>query len=87
MKGFGVGLFEDYVTKEELPQFLPDDEIDRLINAQNTATQIVDQQAQDLKVPRSRNLIDDFRHMELQKVLNDFYTHQGMAEPRLKSEH
>ncbi|HAY88192.1 MAG TPA: hypothetical protein DCY51_01975 [Bacteroidetes bacterium] len=87
MKGFGVGLFEDYVTKEELPQFLPDDEIDRLINAQNTATQIVDQQAQDLKVLRSRNLIDDFRHMELQKVLNDFYTHQGMAEPRLKSEH
>lgn len=80
MKGFGVGLFEDYVTKEELPQFLPYDEIDRLINAQNTATQIIDQQAQDLKALRNRNLIDDFRHMELQKVLNDFYTHQGMAE-------
>ena len=80
MKGFGVGLFEDYVTKEELPQFLPDDEIDRLINAQNTATQIIDQQAQDLKALRNRNLIDDFRHMEPQKVLNDFYTHQGMAE-------
>jgi putative membrane protein len=80
MKVYGVGLFNDHVTKEELPQCLPAEEIDRLVNARNTATQIIDQQAQDLKELRSRDLIDDFRHMELQKVLNDFYTHQGKAE-------
>jgi putative membrane protein len=80
MKVYGVGLFNDHVTKEELPQCLPAEEIDRLVNARNTATQIIDQQAQDLKELRSRDLIDDFRHMELQKVLNDFYIHQGQAE-------
>jgi|TARA_B110000879_G_C11137422_1_gene498759 putative membrane protein len=80
MKVYGVGLFNDHITKEELPQCLPAEEIDRLVNAQNTATQIIDQQAQDLKELRSRDLIDDFRHMELQKVLNDFYIHQGQAE-------
>jgi putative membrane protein len=80
MKAYGVGLFDDHIIQEELPQCLPADEIDRLINAQNTATQIIDQQAQNLKSLRQRDLIDDFRHMELQKVLNDFYTHQGKAE-------
>jgi putative membrane protein len=80
MKSYGVGLFDDHVTKEELPQCLPAEEIERLLNAQNTATQIIDQQSQDLKEFRSRDLIDDFRHMELQKVLSDFYTHQGKAE-------
>jgi len=29
---------------------------------------------------RKDNLIDDFRHMELQKVLNDFYIFQGQCE-------
>ncbi len=29
---------------------------------------------------RASGTIDDFRHMELQNILNDFYTHQGKAE-------
>jgi putative membrane protein len=79
-KTFGLGLYADEITQVELPQCLPGDELDRLINAQNTATQIIDQQSQDLKVLRERGLIDDFRHMELQKLLNDLYTHQGKCE-------
>jgi putative membrane protein len=79
-KTSGIGLFYDKITAAELPQCLPQDEIDHLTNAQNTATQIIDTQSQHLKELRSENLIDDFRHMELQKVLNDFYTHQGKAE-------
>ncbi len=77
---WGVGLHDDEVSKEQIELHLPGNEIDRLINNKNTATQIIDQQTQDLKELRSRNLIDDFRHMELQKILNDFYTHQGKAE-------
>ncbi len=79
-KTYGIGLYGDDVTAFELPRCLPKEEVDRLINSQNTATQIIDQQSQDLKEFRSQNLIDDFRHMELQGILNDFYRHQGKAE-------
>ena len=77
---WGVGLYDDEVTETQLSKFLPSDELERLIEYQNTATQIIDQQSQDLKALRDDDLIDDFRHMELQKVLNDFYTFQGQCE-------
>lgn len=79
-KLWGVGMHDNEVTEEQQKLHLPADEIDRLKAYKNTATQIIDQQSQDLKELRSLGLIDDFRHMELQKVLNDFYTHQGKAE-------
>lgn len=77
---FGTGLIDDDVTKDELKNFLPAEEYERLINYQNTATQIIDQQAQDLKALREQGLIEDFRHMELQALLKDFYDHQGKCE-------
>ena len=81
MKRWGVGLHEDGgFTEEELKKCLPPDEYERLINYQNTATQIIDQQSQDLLELRKKDLIDDFRHMELQKILTDFYDHQGKCE-------
>ncbi|MEL6848146.1 MAG: bestrophin family ion channel [Bacteroidota bacterium] len=80
IKKFGVGLLDDDITEKALKEFLPAAEHDRLINYKNTATQIIDQQAQDLAELRRQNLIDDFRHMELQKILYDFYVHQGKCE-------
>lgn len=80
MVKFGLGLNNDGVTEQELREFLPAEELNELINFQNTATQIIDKQSQDLKTLREKDLIDDFRHMELQKVLNDFYTFQGQCE-------
>jgi ion channel-forming bestrophin family protein len=80
LKTFGIGLFADEVTKDLLPKCLPKEEVEMLINSQNTATQIIDKQSQDLKQLREEHLIDDFRHMELQKVLNDLYVHQGKCE-------
>lgn len=79
-KQFGVGLVDDEVTKIELRHFLPPNEYERLINHTNTATQIIDQQSQHLAELRESGLIEDFRHMELQKVLNDFYIYQGKCE-------
>ena len=79
-KEFGVGLVNDEVTQSELKLFLPIDEYERLINYKNTATQIIDQQATDLQDLRAKGMIDDFRHMELQQLLYDFYVHQGKAE-------
>lgn len=80
MESFGVGLVKDGVTESELKNLLPKDEYERLINYKNTATQIIDQQAQDLKELRNKGFIEDFRHMELQQILYDFYVHQGKAE-------
>ncbi len=80
LKSYGVGLYDDEITKMELTTFLEKQEHDKLIDFQNTATQIIDKQSQELKKLRKQNLIDDFRHMELQKILNDFYTHQGKCE-------
>lgn len=80
MKRFGVGLYDDNVTQVQLQCFLKDAEYEKVIDFQNTATQLIDNQSQDLKELREADLIDDFRHVELQKILNDFYTHQGKAE-------
>lgn len=80
VRTFGIGLLGDDVTQVELAKLLDKQELDRVINYKNTATQLIDSQTQELKNLRSENLIDDFRHMELQKVMNDFYTHQGKAE-------
>ncbi len=77
---FGIGLLGDDVTVEQLKSLLPAEEHNQLINYQNTATQIIDRQSQELKELRQRGLIDDFRHMEMQKTLNDFYIHQGKCE-------
>ena len=53
---------------------------DEVILYQNTATQLIDRQAQDLKALRAEDFIDDFRHMELQKILSEFYVFQGQCE-------
>ena len=79
-KTFGVGLFSDETTKIELKHYLPEDELEDLINAKNTATQIIYAQSKDLNNLRKEKIIDDFRQMELQNILNDFYTHQGKCE-------
>lgn len=77
---FGVGLIDDEVTKIELQNFLPQDEYHRLINAKNTATQIINEQSRDLQTIRENDLIDDFRHMEMGNILRSFYTLQGKNE-------
>lgn len=79
-KQFGVGLVDDEVTQIELQELLPPQEYDRLINAVNTATQIINEQSRDLTKLREEDLIDDFRHMEMVNLLKSFYTLQGKNE-------
>lgn len=77
---YGIGLVDDEATRTELKQFLPEEEHDRLINHINTATQIINEQSRELRELRERELIEDFRHMELTRVLANFYNHQGKSE-------
>lgn len=79
-KTFGIGLLKDQVTENELQMFLPEQDYKRLINYKNTATQIINDQALELAKLHEQSTIDDFRHIELQKILYDFYVHQGKCE-------
>lgn len=79
-KRLGIGLTDDGEIEQILREYLPEDEYERLINYRNTATQIIDQQSQDLAALRRLDIIEDFRHMELQNLLKEFYELQGKAE-------
>ena len=77
---FGIGLLDDEVTQAGLKSFLPENEYDRLVACVNTATQIINEQSRDLTKLREQDLIEDFRHMEMENVLRSFYTLQGKNE-------
>ena len=79
-KKYGIGLWGDELTRTELKLFLPEEEHDRLIAHANTASQIINEQSRELAQLREQGLIDDFRHMELTKVLRSFYELQGKNE-------
>jgi putative membrane protein len=75
-----VGEFEKTTIRERLEDYLDRDELETILSAKNGATQLIHHQAKDLKKLREEGLIDDFRHMEMQQLLTNFYTHQGKAE-------
>lgn len=79
-KAFGVGLVDDEITRTELGLFLPKEEHNRLIANTNTATQIINEQSRDLTNLRRLEIIDDFRHIEMENVLRSFYELQGKNE-------
>lgn len=77
----GVGLVAtDEKLRTDLKQFLPVDEYDRLSRAANTATQIINEQSRNLTSLRETGLIDDFRHMNMENLLKEFYELQGKNE-------
>lgn len=77
---YGIGLVADEVTETGLRNYLSPEEHDRLINHANTATQIINEQSRELTKLREKDMIDDFRHMEMAQVLYHFYEHQGKCE-------
>ena len=80
MKKYGVGMYVDELTMRELKFCLHKEELKELEIYNNVATHIIDNQSRKLAGLREDRLIDDFRHMELQKILNSFYTLQGKCE-------
>lgn len=69
---------------EVLPQYLSPEEIAGLTGKSNLATQLLANQSQELKRLREAGLIDDFRHIELQKIISTMYDEQGKSE-RIKN--
>jgi len=67
-----------------LGQYMTADELNYVMSKSNQATQILAQQSRDLRELASGGFIDDFRHMEMENMLVDFFTQQGKCE-RIKN--
>ncbi len=55
-----------------------------LEEAKNPATQLISTQSEELKKLHEKGLLDDFRHVEMGKMLADLYIQQGKCE-RIKN--
>jgi ion channel-forming bestrophin family protein len=69
---------------EQLLKFISAEELQSLEGKGNKAVQILTRQTQELHRLRSIGLLDDFRHVELQKMIAAMYDEQGKAE-RIKN--
>lgn len=74
----------DHKMHHKINEFLSDEEIELLSKKTNKAAQLIAWQSDNLKKLLDKGLIEDFRHMELQKVLVEFYNQQGVCE-RIKN--
>lgn len=57
-----------------LKPYLSEEEYNLLLNKTNKAAQIISLQSNHLKELFENGLLEDFRHMELEKLLTEFYT-------------
>lgn len=78
------GLFPTEDPETELKNFLADEEVQQILNMKNGCTQLLHKQTEELRELKHKGLIDDFRHMELQNMITEFYTLQGKCE-RIKN--
>lgn len=84
-KSMTIGAPEDNHWKDEVFAFLSQTNCTNLYDVVNKPTQIIRLQGEILKNHMHKNgLIDDFRHMEMMRALEEFYTLQGKCE-RIKN--
>ena len=74
----------EHKAEEILRQYLSDSELQKISGKTNKAAQILALQSEMLKNLRHKGLIDDFRHMEMEKLLVEFFNLQGASE-RIKN--
>ncbi|MDZ4843974.1 MAG: bestrophin family ion channel [Chitinophagales bacterium] len=70
--------------EDALKPYLSDEEYALVLSKSNKAVQIIALQSEHLRKLLELGLIEDFRHMELEKMLVEFYNHQGASE-RIKN--
>lgn len=83
-KRYGTLDTSDERLLSELEDFVSEAELSHLKARRNRATQLVQLQGQQLKSLFAEGRLDDFRHMELARLLETMYTLQGKAE-RIKN--
>lgn len=65
---------------ENLENYLSENEIEEIRNFHNKPAQLLHFQSKKLQEGYDKNIIEDFRHMELANMIKEFYSLQGMAE-------
>lgn len=70
--------------EDELTPFVSEEDKAYVLSKKNRATQLLSLQSKDLKQLRDASLIDDFRHIEMTNLVEEFYTLQGKSE-RIKN--
>lgn len=70
--------------EDELRNYLSPEELADVMAHTNKANYIISLQSKELRRLREQHLIDDFRHMELEKLLIEFLNQQGACE-RIKN--
>jgi ion channel-forming bestrophin family protein len=70
--------------ENEVSTCLSKEEQEWLKNKKNAPTQLLDRQSQHLAQLRKSGMIDDFRHVELQKLITELFCEQGRSE-RIKN--
>ena len=70
--------------RARIEAFLEDDELEWVMERKNVATQLLAKQSERLRELHRRGLLDDFRHIAMGELVEEFYTLQGKAE-RIKN--
>ncbi|MBI3233977.1 MAG: multidrug transporter [Bacteroidetes bacterium] len=70
--------------KDELLHYLSQEEVNHVMSFTNKTTQIMAMQSSNIKSLYDRGYIEDFRHMEMEKMMVEFYNQQGVCE-RIKN--
>lgn len=73
-----------YTLDEELAGYLSEDDKKYVLEKRNKQGGVLALQSSHFKKLKLRGLIDDFRHMEFNSILTEFFTLQGKAE-RIKN--
>jgi len=74
----GVGMFKEYLDQKQQDSYFFDEDV--LATAVNKATQMINLQTAELTALEEQGLLHMRRQLDMQKVLSDFYDHQGRAE-------
>jgi len=80
-----IGVREhSHPLEEELAPYLSEEELAYILSKSNKSTHLVSVQSKRLRELRTRRLIEDFRHMEMENILVELLTLQGKSE-RIKN--
>ena len=75
---------QKYSLDEDLEGYLSETEKEYVLDKVNKQTACINLQSKQLKDLKMKGLIEDFRHMEMEKMLVEFFSLQGKAE-RIKN--
>ena len=79
-----AGIHSDDNHFEKLKPYLSEGDYNYMMSKGNKASHLLSIQSSYFKALREKNLIEDFRHMELANMIKEFYTLQGKSE-RIKN--